>query len=66
MNFLTAFDMFCLFCFVCMTILCALAGHTGFTHNPKKVDKAISLILSTAFSFGFATLSIQILQRLLL
>ena len=64
MDALTAFDLFCLFCFTTMSVLCALSALSGYGNSRDALDKAISLVVGGAASYGFAQLAGETLGRL--
>jgi len=64
MDALTAFDIFCLFCFSVMSVLCALGAIGGYGNSRDMLDKAISLLVGGAASYGFAQLVCETLGRL--
>jgi hypothetical protein len=64
MDALTAFDLFCFFCFATMSVLCALGAISGYGNSRDTLDKAISIVVGGAASYGFAQLVCETLGRL--
>jgi hypothetical protein len=65
MDAFTAFDLFCFFCFATMSILCALSSLCGYGNSRDMLDKAISLVVGGAASYGFAKLACETHGRLM-
>jgi hypothetical protein len=59
-----ALDIFCFIAFAFMSVICALGAISGYGNSRDIFDKAVSIVLGFAFSYGFLQLAGEALDRL--
>jgi hypothetical protein len=57
-------DTFCFIAFALMSVICALGAISGYGNSRDILDKAVSIVVGAAFSYGFLQLAVEALDRL--